>query len=1059
MTLKDVELQVRQDIVCDVKTSFFVEAGAGSGKTTALVNRMVSMVESGIKVNEISAITFTKAAANEFYARFQKELAKKSDDKLCADALRDIDLCFMGTIDSFCNMILSEHPSAAQIPSNTKNVSEEELIELYKIAFSEISAGLYGTELKELCENFIKFDSRPQTTFIKIVSVLMSKRNANIINTVPSKTDIDQLINVELKQAATALYALANAKDAFNEASDGARKAKANLIKCQKMLKGNLASNIPNTIRVLKDLEDLRINKDISLSSIDSNLAKFFVEHESRGKLAWYEIDKENFISKKLKNYQYAITLDFVSKSLEPIAEKLKQEGKLDFFDYILYLRDTLKEDAANGGNLIKHIYHRHKYFLIDEFQDTNPIQAEIFFYLTATKFPQTDFTKCIPHPGSLFIVGDPKQSIYRFRDADVSSFIRIRTLFENPVVGRVVELTRNFRSTNKLREFYNDEFSKLFVESKDQAAFNMIPPVTDKVDDPDAFSGVYSYTLKYYKSKEEAIKEDLDPYVVSNMILKIIKNNKLYLNKNQNIEFKDFMVLTRTTTHLQDYMKAFRENDIPFKVEGETLFNDCEAFKTAMGIIGAIAHPKERLFVYKALTNKLFNEKDDNIIGVDISVPNINSSINSLKKLSEFFELVKEKSPSAIYQKIISYFELFKHIDSANMEYLFYGLELLRSKELDGTISSIEDAYDYLDSLLDSNKEVERCMSLELNDNKVHLANVHKVKGLERPIVILADPTIVIKGPSNRMDYSNGQPDLYVFNVQNKDNFSNYIESNIYNAQVEEEKISQEAERLRLLYVAATRARNVVIVGKQYKADGSFANSLWKGIADDVNNNIETVLNGITITPSIKAGVDAKSLYNKTSVLDNKKPNDKSYEIIRPSMLAHSKVESEDIEYKPSKNTDATIKGTMVHRLMEELVSSNGTFDIKQLIDDICNEYDAEDKFKDVLISVANTVTSGGYKQINGAPEDILKELSNADEKYTEVPFAYKENNELYNGVIDLLYKKDGMWHVIDYKTNYDDTDLDNLYRKQLDSYIEAFKKVSSEEIDSKIYRIDIHN
>ena len=140
--LSNIELdaQSRNRIISEMDKNFFVEAGAGSGKTTMLVNRMVAMVEAGIDINKICAITFTKAAAGEFYARFQRLLIERSNPDIqwkdhgfagqlpkpteesrarCLNALQNIDLCFMGTIDSFCYMILSEHPSEAKIPSDS----------------------------------------------------------------------------------------------------------------------------------------------------------------------------------------------------------------------------------------------------------------------------------------------------------------------------------------------------------------------------------------------------------------------------------------------------------------------------------------------------------------------------------------------------------------------------------------------------------------------------------------------------------------------------------------------------------------------------------------------------------------------------------------------------------------------------------------------------------------------------------------------------------------------------------------------------------------------------
>ena len=141
-----------------IKTSFLIAAPtSGSGKTTILVERMVGMVEQGIPVDQICTITFTKAAANEFYERFQKRLSQRSNketkDKYydgelkdqtsdtmerCAKALQNIDSCFMGTIDSFCNMILSEHPLEAQIPADSTVVEEENIIDRYVKEYSLI---------------------------------------------------------------------------------------------------------------------------------------------------------------------------------------------------------------------------------------------------------------------------------------------------------------------------------------------------------------------------------------------------------------------------------------------------------------------------------------------------------------------------------------------------------------------------------------------------------------------------------------------------------------------------------------------------------------------------------------------------------------------------------------------------------------------------------------------------------------------------------------------------------------------------------------------------------
>ena len=199
----------RNRIVSDINANFFVEAGAGSGKTTMLVNRMVAMVESGIDISKISAITFTKAAAGEFYERFQKLLIDRSNPEFkwedkghagqlpksteqtierCARALQNIDLCFMGTIDSFCNMILSEHPSEAGILSDSSLITEVD----YKQIYVRICNGEFGDELKSLANSFRAVHRNDQDVFSIGMDVFMNHRNVHFNYDEHAMADIDR---------------------------------------------------------------------------------------------------------------------------------------------------------------------------------------------------------------------------------------------------------------------------------------------------------------------------------------------------------------------------------------------------------------------------------------------------------------------------------------------------------------------------------------------------------------------------------------------------------------------------------------------------------------------------------------------------------------------------------------------------------------------------------------------------------------------------------------------------------------------------------------------------
>ena len=149
MTIMEQDELARIRITSEIERNFFVEAAAGSGKTSSLVERMIAMVGAGIDVSRICAITFTKAAAKEFYGRFQEKLMERSGDPKTdavlraryAEALRNIDLCFMGTIDSFSDMLLHEHPLEAGMPSETTVCAESEAKPQYLAEYARIKCG------------------------------------------------------------------------------------------------------------------------------------------------------------------------------------------------------------------------------------------------------------------------------------------------------------------------------------------------------------------------------------------------------------------------------------------------------------------------------------------------------------------------------------------------------------------------------------------------------------------------------------------------------------------------------------------------------------------------------------------------------------------------------------------------------------------------------------------------------------------------------------------------------------------------------------------------------
>lgn len=1090
----------RQKIVDKTDSNFFVEAGAGSGKTTILVKRMVAMVEQGLDVSKICAITFTKAAAGEFYDRFQKALIERSTAptvdgfvqkpgelgnpdhvtrERCLKALNDIDLCFMGTIDSFCNMILSEHPAKAGIPSNAAVLSYEDMLAQYKKAYSDIQKGFYGKDLQQLCRRFRAFHDRPDAVFLGTIGKLMDTRNCEYVFEHAPSTDVDAALKDDKAMILPVLRTLLERPELKYDNQAASREAWDTLQAKEKLLFAPWQENVNQVMRALNTIGNIRLIPETDLRVFGASGVTVFQSHLTGTKIKWFEFSEDGLkpIAKKLQDLQYSVTMEFLTAASDKIAQNLRADGKLTFFDYLLYLRDTLKADAAAEGNLIKHIYDRHKYFLIDEFQDTNPMQAEVFFYLTAQN-PQEDWKKCIPHPGSLFIVGDPKQSIYRFRYADVSAFLRIKEMFTGQV-GEVVYLTRNFRSTHRMRSWFNRTFQALLPDTTPlQSKYELIPLEEEPAPDG-TFEGVYSYEV--FSGKKAAV-EDMDPAKVTKIIQRIVGNPVYQIRQRDDKEsrmvtYQDIMLITPRKTKMGEYMQSFTEQGIPFRIEGKVLFSQCPALVTVSRIFAAIADPHSLQALIGALTCKRFGF-NLNVLhrlkneGYDFG---LYAAHSEEEPISEVMAILKQLvfrshhlSAASLFSVILEELQIFKYVSAKNLEYVYFALELLRSAECSGQFSTLPQAAAYLEMLISDASDAERAISLTRNENRVHIANLHKVKGLEAPVVILADPYKKDQAPDVRVQQQEPKPLCWIFSV--RDGFSSLLACSGYEDAKDDETACLEAEKKRLLYVAATRAQRVLIVADAINSKGeSDEKNPWKFFVDRCDGDFfqKCPVGEIAAAPA-KVTVSATELYaGAKNLLTDTTSAESSYEILRPSQIKLKGKTSgednfEDIEEASVRtNTvraNAAVIGTLVHGLMEAMVSSRNTAPLSALAKEIASEYEAEsDAYVQLLAKVGTVIQNGGFSQEGEAPQDILSVLLGADEVYCEVPFCRKSGNEIWHGIMDVVYRIGDQWFILDYKTNADAHDLDTKYQEQLAAYVEAFHDLTGHAAKPLIYHIDV--
>lgn len=1088
LTILEQDERARERITQEIDHSFFVEAAAGSGKTSSLVDRMAAMVGAGIDVSRICAITFTKAAAKEFYNRFQKKLmqySREETDKIrrerYAEALRSIDLCFMGTIDSFSNMMLHEHPFEAGIPSETFICAESDATSAYLAEYARIKRGDYGADLLEKYERFCAVQEKPDEAFARLIGTFTARREADFVYQPPEDMDVNTPFTTWKNQLVLTLKYLLEHSEFISNVKDS-QKAYTALPKSREILRSDWNDKIGAVIREMKSISLLRLGKGknnavLSPKEIDAPYPELFDAHENaRGTLDYYYLNlTESDAYKRLKMVQYAATMDFLVSASTAISDEICRKGTMTFHDALLRLRNMLRCDAENGGRLIRHIAKRHSYYLVDEFQDTDPLQAEVVFYLTAQE-PNPDWTKCMPRPGSLFIVGDPKQSIYRFRGADVASFLRVRSIFEQGA-GEVLYLSRNFRSTVKMREMFNDVFPEMLQENGNvQSGYHQIP--IPETDEDTVTTGVYTYHVLFNRKLVD------DGEQIVSVIRQLVGNPAVRLKDGNPPSFRDIMIITHAKMRIPVIAKELSATGIPVHVEGKIVFNDCPALNAAVDLFAAAIAPTDAMSVYKALTSAAFYIPYEMIRNYSSIGGKLNAFCENEEVLSQFpsiqhaLETIKKYASesyttdsAALFQMIADDAKLFAVTGSEYLEYYCFAVELLRAEEAAGTVVTHADAAAYLRSLLTDSGE-ERCVSLSADDNRVHIANLHKVKGLQAPIVILADPNAKDFEPTFRMTHEPDTTECRVFKLQfRQDNITiTYSETEQFSGDVDtpwnDECECMTAEKQRLLYVAATRAEKILIIGDSIKENGErHAGNPWQAFLPYAEGTAAACIpenpNEITVPDAVPNGEALYETAAEQSVLANTGVKEQTYATVRPSQMKLRPVTADEADDAPEHepiDRNAALTGTLVHRLMECIVSGGVPDDANVLISAILREFDAEDaKYRPLLKKVLDTMMHGGYPQENGAPADLLTVLQQADEVYCEVPFCQRRGSEIIHGMIDLLYRTGDAWHIIDYKTNAERKQLAEKYAAQLDAYKNAVREIIGAAADAKIYHIDV--
>jgi len=423
--MNDIKLQdeyAREKIINDLDTNLLVEAGAGSGKTSSLVKRIIALITTGkYKISEIAAITFTKKAASELMERLLTELEKKyvnetDPDKSnnLLDAINNFDQCFTGTIHSFCSGILRERPVEAGVDPDFDEIDDSDEINLIAETWNEF--------VKKA-----KTENRPKTDIADRIGILPEELQETFqkLNNYPE-------VSIHIDKAEKP-----NLEPALKEVLEVCRKAKKYIP--EEEPDGNYDETQKTILQTLKYADVVNIHEEKHVIEILKKFKKKF--KVTLKKWADNEIAKDfkdnilpdlanNILEPLMKNYReylYPYFVDLFTEALQFYQDKRNSESILNYNDLLTLTSNMLRTNAE----VRKYFQDKYKTILVDEFQDTDPIQAEIIMYLTGKDLNEPDWSKLRPKNGSLFVVGDPKQSIYRFRRADIDIYNAVKDIIK----------------------------------------------------------------------------------------------------------------------------------------------------------------------------------------------------------------------------------------------------------------------------------------------------------------------------------------------------------------------------------------------------------------------------------------------------------------------------------------------------------------------------------------------------------------------------------------------------------------------------------------------------
>lgn len=988
-------------------SNIIVSAGAGSGKTAVLTQRVIRKIMSGVDVSKLLVLTFTNEAASEMKNRIRDAIIKNNLTK----QLNLLDAAYITTFDSYALSVVKKYAYKLNISKNI-GIIDSNIITIYKYkVIDKIFDEMYGEEdFDNLINDFcLKDDTSLKKDIIKLSEKLdlqldKEKYIKEYFLHYDNEEFIGKMINDYMHLIRNKVIQL---KDIYEEFTSYCSDS---LIKKIDEYFNGLFNAVEYDEYVL-----FMSKSSVRFTSVDENGLVLKEELKKKieeiKKLLRFK-DKNELtlgIEKTRRNIQ--VMLDIISKMDNEVAKYKDKTGSYEFNDIahmalgIVQNNLEIREEIRNYFNEI----------MVDEYQDTSNIQEE--------------FVSLISN-NNVYMVGDVKQSIYRFRNANPYIFQDKYNRYSKHDGGIKIDLLKNFRSRNETLFNINEIFNLIMDDEIGNADYldshNMVYGNTAY----DLENPGHDNNLEIYNYDNEIntmyTREEKEIFIISEDIHEKIKNKYQVFDKKSNhlreIKYSDICIITDRNKYLDKYKKILEYEEIPSVIYMDhELTNDNVVLiiKNLISLVDyvnkGIIDDKFRYLFVSVARSFIFTYSDDMIYQIDKNKKYYQDEIVKKCKLINLNNPLED-----IINEIFMVFNIYEKLTTLSGidEYLIRIDNILDiASNLSGLGYNLEEFINYIEDVLNKGLTIKYSTNTSI-DNAVKIMNIHKSKGLEFSLCYFTGMhnEFTIKEINDKILVSDKGGIILPYINENGD-ISQNILKDLYVDNFFKEEIS---EKIRLFYVALTRCREkMIIVTSLNKEKNGYGRLVPVNMRLKYRSFLD-ILNSIDIIDKYVVNKEANYTHDYDTIKLKEITKHTDGEVIDKKEIkinyevGENKHFSKESDILDIDSVKAMKYGTLIH---EEL------------------EYADFDKKNNKYLEKLFNVISSDYINV-----------------YREYEFSYQENNIVYNGVIDLMLEYDNYINIIDYKLK---NIMDEKYNLQLRGYKKYIESISNKVVNIYLYSL----